>query len=225
MHTTARLYAKKFFDTYIGGRSAKVADIGAQDVNGSLRDVVQPNVEYVGIDFVEGSGVDIVLDDPYQLPFDDNSLDAVVSSSCFEHAEFFWLLFLEILRVLRPDGLFYLSVPSNGVFHRYPVDCWRFYPDSGVALANWGRRSGYDPALLESFVASQQRDFWNDFVAIIVKDKAFATHYPDRIVRGIDSFTNGLSYPDLDKFINQTELPEDVKNRYFKRLKYRLFPD
>jgi hypothetical protein len=35
MHTTARLYAKKFFDTYIGGRSAKVADIGAQDVNGS----------------------------------------------------------------------------------------------------------------------------------------------------------------------------------------------
>jgi SAM-dependent methyltransferase len=70
----------------------------------------------------------------YKLPFADGSVDVVLSSSCFEHSEFFWLLFLEILRVLRPEGLFYLNAPSNGPFHRYPVDCWRFYPDSGNAL-------------------------------------------------------------------------------------------
>ena len=31
--------------------------------------------------------------------------------------------------MLRPAGLFYLNAPSNGDFHRYPVDCWRIMPD------------------------------------------------------------------------------------------------
>ena len=26
---------------------------------------------------------------------------------------------------------------SNGDYHSWPVDCWRFYPDSGIALINW----------------------------------------------------------------------------------------
>ena len=46
-----------------------------------------------------------MLTDPYHLPFESNSLDVVVSSSCFEHSEMFWLLFLEIMRVLKPEGL------------------------------------------------------------------------------------------------------------------------
>jgi SAM-dependent methyltransferase len=120
-----------------------IVDIGSQDVNGSLRSVAPPNNKYIGVDFVEAKGVDVVITDPYSLPFEDESVDAVVSSSCFEHSEFFWLLFNEALRILKPTGLLYINVPSNGQFHRYPVDCWRFYPDSGVALQNWGKRSGY----------------------------------------------------------------------------------
>jgi SAM-dependent methyltransferase len=136
---------KFFFDTYVKPlNQATVADIGAQNVNGSLKDVFPENATYIGVDFVQGKGVDIIIDDPYKLPFEDNSLDAIVSSSCFEHSEFFWLLFNEIMRVLKPTGLFYLNAPSNGLFHRYPVDCWRFYPDSGNALANWANRSGYN---------------------------------------------------------------------------------
>ena len=84
----------------------------------------------------------MVLDDPYTLPFADESVDIVVSTSCLEHSEMFWLSFLEMLRVLRPTGLLYLNVSSNGNFHRYPVDCWRFYPDSGVAMVCWARRNG-----------------------------------------------------------------------------------
>ena len=80
----------------------------------------------------------MVLDDPYHLPLASESVDVVVSSSRFEHVEFFWLMFNEVLRVFKPDGLFYLNAPSNGEFHRYPVDCWRFYPDAAQALVNWG---------------------------------------------------------------------------------------
>ena len=87
-------------------------DIGAQDVNGSLRPLVPEGCRYIGLDFEAGPGVDLVLDDPYRLPFDAGSVDTVVSSSCFEHVEFFWLMFNEVLRVLKPNGLFYLNVPS-----------------------------------------------------------------------------------------------------------------
>jgi hypothetical protein len=90
MHTTAMRHGVLFFETYakaLGG--ARVLDIGSQDVNGSLKDVCPPALTYVGVDFVPGKGVDVVLDDPYVLPLESDSFDAVVSSSCFEHSQFF----------------------------------------------------------------------------------------------------------------------------------------
>src|SRR3546814_4044367 len=104
------------------------------------------------------------------------------SSSCMEHSEFFWVLFLEMLRIVKPSGLIYLNVPSNGSFHRYPVDCWRFYPDSGSALAKWGKHNGYPVALLESFIGRQDGGPWNDAVAVFVRDEAFAKDYPARML-------------------------------------------
>ena len=105
-----------------------IVEIGSQDVNGSIRPTFGPDVNYVGVDFANAAGVDVVLSDPYSFPFQDNEIDVVVSSSCFEHSEFFWLTFLEAVRIVRPGGLIYLNAPSNGPFHQYPVDCWRFYP-------------------------------------------------------------------------------------------------
>jgi len=186
----------------------RVLDIGAQDVNGSLKRVVPKGFDYVGVDFVQGKGVDVVLDDPYNLPFDSDSADVVLSSSCFEHSELFWLLFLDILRVLKPGGLFYLNVPSNGDFHRWPVDCWRFYPDSGRALVTWAKRNGIDASLLESYTSSQNRDQWNDFVAVYVKDSGRAAQYPDRILKHFTEFKNGLILGD-DQILNFSVLPED----------------
>lgn len=145
MHPTAMDNGRRFFATYLDASApALILDIGSQDINGSLRQAAPAGARYVGLDFAAGRGVDRVLDDPYRLPFDDGVADAVVSSSCFEHVDMFWLTFNEILRVLRPGGLFYLNAPSNGAFHRYPVDCWRFYPDAGDALVRWAcaRASG-----------------------------------------------------------------------------------
>lgn len=155
-----------------------VVEIGAQDVNGSLREVAPPGVRYIGMDFVVGKGVDVVLTDPYCLPFDSESVDVIVSSSCLEHSEMFWLSFTECLRILMPDGLLFINVPSNGAFHRYPVDCWRFYPDAGSALVTWVKRQGMAPALLESFITPQHEDVWNDFLAVFVKDEACIRQHP-----------------------------------------------
>lgn len=225
MHDTAMEYGKRFFETYLRQAiNLTIVDVGAQDVNGSLRSVAPLGNNYIGLDFAEGKGVDIVIQDPYSLPFEDNSVDVCVCSSCFEHAEFFWLLFNDILRILKPTGLFYLNAPSNGSVHRYPVDCWRFYPDSGVALQNWGRRSGYNIALLESFTGIQQNDQWNDFVAIFAKDERYADRYAHRILDQVKDYTNGLIYGSTE-FRNLSYQPEDQRGygtRQMRRLSRKI---
>jgi SAM-dependent methyltransferase len=211
MHPSALKNCKSFFECYGGPidqhAPVRVIDIGAQDVNGSLRQVCPPTFEYVGVDFVPGKGVDVVLDDPYKLPFADASVDVAVSSSCFEHSEMFWVLFLEVLRTLKPHGLLYLNAPSNGGFHRYPVDCWRFYPDSGNALVKWAQRHGLQPALLESFVSQQLVNPWSDFVAVFVKDQAFAPRYPDCMASTRTDIENAhiLGKDGIQRFTKQTE--------------------
>lgn len=210
MHLTALNNGKLFFENYLKGSQLKtVIDIGAQNINGSLKDVLPEGLSYLGVDFVPGNGVDVVLDDPYVLPFENDSVEAIVCSSVLEHSELFWLLFLEIIRVLKPNGLFYLNVPSNGMFHRYPVDCWRFYPDSANALITWAKRNGYSPALLESFISEQSGDgWWNDFVAVFVKDEKFASEYPQRMISSKNDFTNGTIYGG-NEFIKPSPFPED----------------
>jgi len=180
------------------------------------------NPKYVGVDFVKGPGVDVVLDDPYKLPFNDNSFDVCVASSVFEHSEFFWLLFSEIMRILKPDGLFYLNAPSNGSFHQYPVDCYRFYPDAGRALENWSKRCGYNTAMIESFIGGQTSySNWNDFVAVFIKDHDFLSKYPDRIRDRIKNYTNGLVANSLDYTFYST-IPEDQTGHYVRRLMRKL---
>ena len=214
MHLTAMQNGKAFFECY--GRHfeasppVKVVEVGSRDVSGSLRSVCPAQFKYTGLDFVAGEGVDVVLENPYSFPLAAESADIVVSSSCFEHSEMFWLLFLECLRVLKPHGLLYLNAPSNGIFHRYPVDCWRFYPDSGKALLAWANHSGLRPAMLESYTSACADGQWNDFVAVFVKHESFAGRYPDRIVNTKTDYSNGVVLGS-DGFLQFSELPEDKR--------------
>lgn len=212
MHISAMRNGADFFKNYCGGLSqGTVLDIGSQDVNGSLREVCPPHLEYVGVDFVAGRNVDVILDDPYRLPFDDNHADVVLSSSCFEHSEMFWLVFLEVMRVLKPSGVFYLSAPANGAFHRYPVDCWRFYPDSGGALVTWAKRNGLNAKLLESYTSLQDRDIWNDFTAVFLKDSSYSSLYPNRICTARSDVENVIQ-SGCDFISHPQAYPEDQRN-------------
>src|SRR5688572_8686031 len=121
------------------GQPLSVVDIGAQDVNGSYRPIFDhPGWQYTGVDLEAGNGVDVVLASPYRLPMATRSVDVVISGQAFEHIEYFWMTWLEMLRVLKPEGHIFLIAPSRGYEHRYPQDCWRFYPDAWRALAKFG---------------------------------------------------------------------------------------
>lgn len=129
----------EFLSTQTLPSPARVLDVGSFDVNGSYRNLFQGSQwRYEGLDVERGPGVDILVAQPYRWAnVPSNAYDVVVSGQAFEHIEFPWVTILEVRRVLRPGGWCCLVVPSAGPEHRYPIDCWRFYPDGLTALARW----------------------------------------------------------------------------------------
>ena len=151
-----------------------ILDIGSQDVNGSYQPIFETkNWSYVGADMVAGSNVDLVLNNAYVWKeIKSNSFDVLISGQTFEHIEFFWITMLEVFRVLKPGGLCCILAPSSGPEHRYPVDCWRFYPDGLAALA---RCSQLDVLTVstqwEALGYDDGSDQWHDSTLVCRKPK------------------------------------------------------
>jgi SAM-dependent methyltransferase len=137
MHKSSYEHMKEFVDNYfISDKKTKILDVGSMDVNGSYKKLFDSKFSsYIGVDIAAGNNVDVVLKSPYKLPFSKNSFDYVISGQAFEHIEFFWITWKEMVRVTKPDGFIFLIAPSRGPVHDYPLDCWRFYPDGFRALA------------------------------------------------------------------------------------------
>lgn len=171
MHATAMRNGKLFFDCYAQKDWRILIESGSMDVNGSLRSACPEGLIYIGADTEFGKSVDIRIDPHEGLPFREGFADCIVSSSQMEHDDFFWMTFLDYVRVVREGGLIYVNAPSNGDYHRYPNDNWRFYPDAGHVLVRWARKNGFQVELIESFVADKAEDVWSDFVAVFVKGK------------------------------------------------------
>ena len=143
----------------------QILDIGGRDVNGSYADLFKGDqFKYIGVDIEAAEGVSIILDDPYKLPLPDNSIDVVLSGQMLEHCEFFWQTFAEMVRVSKDDGFIFLVAPSGGPIHRYPVDCYRFYPDAYRALAKYANCHAIDIWL-------DERGPWRDLVGVFSKTK------------------------------------------------------
>ena len=226
MHLSAIQSFIDFKETYLDeiNHQIKIVEIGSQSINESIKKYLKKNFTYIGADIEKGENVDLVLKDPYKLPFNDNSIAVIISISTFEHTEFFWLTYLEILRVLKPSGLFFLNVPSNSKFHRHSTDNWRFYPDSSLALKKWGLKNGYNPEVLEHYTNFETgRAIWNDYVSITIKDENFKKNFNKRILDTKQNFTNGRK--DLSSnIINFQELPQDQLNWGWKiYYKWRKF--
>lgn len=140
MHTTSYLKVEAFADMHLGTATGtvRVLDIGSQAHDGqrSYAGIFRrPDVEYVGLDLSHGSNVDVVPRNKFVwTELEAESFDLCVSGQTFEHNPFFWVTFAEIARVLKPGGRAMIVAPGRGPVHRYPVDCWRFYPDAWHAL-------------------------------------------------------------------------------------------
>ena len=170
MHDTANASGSLFGSIY-GKKNFKVLDIGGQDVNGTLRHIFEAQgMLYTTIDIAKHSSVDVVMNPGDSLPFQDDSFDLIISTSCFEHDPCFWLTFREMCRVVKTNGFMYVSSPSNGVYHEFPGDNWRFYSDAGQALAYWSGKTfdgkSWPVKVVETFHVMPKDDIWVDYVCI-----------------------------------------------------------
>lgn len=171
MHDTAMIAGDAFAGIY-GTAGMKCVDLGGRNVNGSLRAAFESRgIQYICIDLDTHPSVDIVVKPGDKLPFDDSSIDLIVSTSCFEHDPVFWMTFLEFCRIIKPEGFIYVNAPANGVYHQCPGDNWRFYQDAAQALAFWSgqqaiQMNANSVSVVETFHIHPLRDIWYDFVAI-----------------------------------------------------------
>ncbi|HEX6677367.1 MAG TPA: class I SAM-dependent methyltransferase, partial [Actinomycetes bacterium] len=105
---------------------AKVLDLGCGD-GGTAGDAVRARgCAYLGVDVSEnavrrarGRGFDARrIDDAGSLPFEGDSFDAVLAIEVLEHLFLPHLAAAEVHRVLKPGGVFILSVPNVAYWRR-----------------------------------------------------------------------------------------------------------
>jgi SAM-dependent methyltransferase len=104
------LYVKSIHTEFFTNK--RVLDIGSLDINGNNRHLFD-QCEYIGLDIAEGKNVDVVsLAHEYMEK--DSSFDVVISNDCFEHDMFYTKTFQNIVRLLRPSGLFLFTCKTTG---------------------------------------------------------------------------------------------------------------
>lgn len=208
MHDSAFKIGGLAIDFYCPKDGGSILEVGSLDVNGSLRHHSPTVDRYVGLDFSPGEGVDHVITNLEPWPVEDSSFDLVIASSVLEHDPHFWDTFVEMVRKARPGGHIYLNAPSNGWVHRYPLDCWRFYPDSASALVKWANTQGFPVSLVESFTAQRADDVWNDWCAVFRRQPT-SEPFPDRMIHESTQCKNIICWKS-DEILHFDEQPEDM---------------
>jgi SAM-dependent methyltransferase len=116
--------------THVDVRGRNVLEVGARDVNGSVRPLIEAlgPASYVGVDLQVGPCVDLLCDATrLEERFGQARFDVVVSTEMVEHVKDWRGAFHNMKSVLRPGGLILVTTRSRGFpIHGYPWDYWRY---------------------------------------------------------------------------------------------------
>jgi len=108
----------------------KIIEIGACEVNGSLRPILESYgpASYVGVDISEGTGVDVVCDAEKLLErFEKERFDIVLSTELIEHTRNWRRVLSNMKNLCAPGGTILITTRSRGFhYHAYPHDYWRY---------------------------------------------------------------------------------------------------
>jgi len=130
-----RLIKQYYSKNELNDTSYRLLDVGSLDINGTIKNKIPKAWEYVGADILPGKNVDALMLYPFKLPFDNNTFDCIVSSSCLEHCTNPLKLVPEMARVLKPKGYMFIVAPFISPRHEVQEDgtilkdCWRFLPN------------------------------------------------------------------------------------------------
>lgn len=113
---------------------SRVLDVGATNNMWNYKEAVLANdCFYKTLDWSAGADYEVNSYDWNHIP--KNEFDVVITGQAFEHDKYFWKTTENIKNLLSPGKIVIIIVPSCGHIHRYPVDCYRFYPDAAETFA------------------------------------------------------------------------------------------
>jgi SAM-dependent methyltransferase len=149
---------RNFFSDYFTNK--KVLEIGSLDINGSVRGFFE-DCAYTGIDIGPGPKVDIVCNGE-DFSEKANQFDVVLSTEVFEHTANWDLIFMNMLRLVKRDGIVIFSCASWG---RVQHGTTLFDSNAAPHVAN---SSDYYRNLNEDdFRRAFQFDYWfSDYVFV-----------------------------------------------------------
>lgn len=127
MHETVMNFGSSLTDDLVRGK--RVLEVGSYNVNGSIRDRIEPlrPACYVGVDISEGPGVDIVCSAvELKSRFGENSFDVIITTEMLEHAEDWKSAINNMKSCLAIGGYILLTTRSAGFPYHNPPDHWRF---------------------------------------------------------------------------------------------------
>ncbi|MFD4695049.1 methyltransferase domain-containing protein [Streptomyces sp. NBC_00683] len=169
MHRSAYEQMELCIQEYLPkSRRHRVVDLGSRISGKQTRThrglLAGHDIDYFGVDVLDGPNVDAVMRRPYRIPAKSRSADVVLSGQAFEHIPFFWVSMMEIARVLKPGGYAFITAPSRGHAHD-AQDCWRYYPDGFRAMAAHSRLE-----LCEAYTDfPPTKGIWHDYGSIDTK--------------------------------------------------------
>jgi SAM-dependent methyltransferase len=107
----------------------KILDFGCGDAR--YKEIIGKNNSYVGIDVAESGHLSEdknfnILWDKKKLPFNMDSFDIIVCTEVLEHVENIDITINELKRVLKKNGLLFVTMPFIWVEHEKPYDFRRF---------------------------------------------------------------------------------------------------
>lgn len=115
----------------------RVLEIGSYNVNGSVRELFPDVAEYIGIDIVEGPGVDQVMSSHDASDVWIEWFDVVLCCEMLEHDAAPWLTMDEVYNALKQGGHAIFTARGNGFKYHDPPDRWRFLPEGFQALFDY----------------------------------------------------------------------------------------
>ena len=178
-------------------KNKKVLDIGSLDLNGSNRFLFE-DCNYIGIDLGEGRNVDIAsTGNLYDAP--DEYFDTIISTEVFEHDMYYPDTIKNVIRMLKPGGMFIFTCAANG------------RPEHGTR-----RTSQCDAPLLED-VSEEWADYYKNLEK---EDIEIIPSFNETFVDG--HFERGYEPDDLyfygikggEKYLTHQIIPEFGKETY-----------
>lgn len=134
MHLNSELlfkkYAKQYFRDYM-----RVVEIGPDGCPSTYNEIVgNANIAWETLDICNNKQFSYMAENEYKFEIPDNTFDIVLSGQVIEHVKKIWVWIKELSRVCKKNGHVITIAPISWIFHEFPVDCWRIYPEGMKAL-------------------------------------------------------------------------------------------